>query len=68
MVPEDTRSANGEVAGREANIDGVDSGSPGDSCGGDRRSEGQVAANRRWREKNREKYNAYMREYRRRNK
>lgn len=26
---------------------------------------GQVARNQRWREKNREKYNAYMREYRR---
>ena len=27
---------------------------------------GQVARNRRWREKNRERYNAYMREYRKR--
>jgi len=29
---------------------------------------GQVARNRRWRQKNREKYNAYMRAYRRREK
>jgi len=29
---------------------------------------GQVARNQRWREKNREKYNAYMREYRRKRK
>ena len=42
---------------------------PRDKPAGERKKDkGQVAANRRWREKNREKYNAYMREYRRRNK
>lgn len=34
--------------------------------GGRLRREGQVARNRRYREKHREKYNAYMREYMRR--
>lgn len=38
---------------------------PDESAGG-RVSSAQVRANRRWREKNREKYNAYMRVYRKR--
>lgn len=46
------------------------SGDVGRAHGGADREEGpgetgQVARNRRWREKNRERYNEYMREYRR---
>ena len=66
-VFEETKANGTGTSVAEAERGKLDSvrGERGDNAGDDRT--GQVARNQRWREKNREKYNAYMRRYRREN-